>query len=89
MIADRDRIDQHDGAVAGDDEVVVRLGALDVELVLETGAAAAFDAHAQHRARRLALQNLADPPRRPFGDRDIDDHRVAHPQAVIASGPDR
>ena len=69
-VVDRDRIDQHDGAVAGDDEVVVRARALHVEFVLKARAAAAFDADAQHGAGRLAFEDLADPPGRALADCD-------------------
>ena len=47
------------------------LGTVHVELVLETGAAAALHAHAQHGARGLAAQYLADPACRPFRERNI------------------
>src|SRR5579863_3288307 len=40
----RGRIDQHDGAVTGDHEIILGPRMLDVELVLKTGAAAAFHA---------------------------------------------
>src|SRR5205085_12547891 len=66
-IAERNLVDQHGRAITGDDEVIGRLLALDVELVLEAGAAAALHADAQHGARRLAAQDRADLPRRPFG----------------------
>ena len=64
----RHRIDQHRHAVAHDDDVVLGLVALDVELVLKAGAAAALDADAQHRACRLGLEDLADPPGGAVGD---------------------
>src|SRR5437868_14236722 len=60
QVAHRDLIDQHGRALAPDDDIVVRLGAVDVEPVLEAGAAAALRAHAEHAAGRLAAQNLAD-----------------------------
>ena len=66
-VVERDRIDQHRGAAALDHDVIVRPVALGVELVLETGAAAARDADAQHRAHWLLAEDLADlaaPPAR-------------------------
>ena len=74
MIADRHRIDQHDGAVAVDDEVVGGLRALHVELVLEAGAAAALDRDAQHRAGGLGLEDLADAPGGALADCDAFGH---------------
>src|SRR6185437_8231680 len=47
---ERNLVDQHGRAVARQHDVVVGLGAFDVELVLEAGAAAALYADAQHRA---------------------------------------
>src|SRR4051794_6764778 len=79
-ISNRDRVDQYGRAVAVDDEVVVRPRAIHVELVLEARAAAAFHAHAQHGSRRLTAENLADAPRRPFGDCN-----TVHCQALPAS----
>src|SRR5208282_5665834 len=43
-VVERDGIDQHGGAGPLDHDVIVRLGALGVEFVLEPGAAAARDA---------------------------------------------
>jgi hypothetical protein len=42
-VIDRHRVDQHHGALARQHQVILGLGALDVELVLEARAAAAFD----------------------------------------------
>src|SRR5438067_1242312 len=70
-IAERYLVDQHPGAVAGDDDIVRRLRAVDIELVLETGAAAAFHAQPEHGAGWLAAQDLPDSPRRSFGDRQV------------------
>src|SRR5690242_4791921 len=78
-ILHRDRIDQHDGAGALDGKIVGRARALHVELVLKAGAAATFHRHAQHGAGRLGLEDFADPPRRPFADRDVLAHSVCCP----------
>ena len=58
--AERDRIDDHPRAVPLDQEIVGGALRHQVEAVLETGAAAALDAHAQQRKRRLALEDLGD-----------------------------
>src|SRR5713226_5521141 len=69
-VAQRDRVDQHGGAVARDHEIVWRLALLHVEPVLEPGAAAALDADAEHGAGGLGGENLADASRCPltYGD---------------------
>jgi hypothetical protein len=72
-------IDQHRCVAAVDDEIIGGLGAVHVELVLETRAAAALDAHAKHGTGRLPPQNLANPARSPFSDGN-----VVHPQTIIA-----
>src|SRR5262245_42895692 len=72
----RDRVDEDHRAIAADDEIVSRLGAIHVELVLKAGATAALNAHAQHRSARLALEDVADTPCCPFADRDARSHRV-------------
>ena len=66
----RGRIDQHHGAVARDHQVVLGLRALDVELVLKAGAAAALDADAQHGAVALGLEDFPDAAGRPLADGD-------------------
>ncbi len=66
----RGRIDQHHGAVARDHEVVLGLGALDVEFVLKTRAAAALDADAQHGAVALGLEDFPDAAGGPLADGD-------------------
>jgi hypothetical protein len=76
-IIHRHTIDQHHGAVACDYDVVVAAGALDIELVLKAGTAAAFDRHAQHGAGCLAFEDFADPLCRPFADRDVCSHRLS------------
>ncbi len=48
----RGRIDQHHGGIALDHQIVLGLGALDVEFVLEAGAAAALDAESAAWRRR-------------------------------------
>src|SRR5208282_6456765 len=58
-VVERDGIDQHGGAGPLDHDVIVRLGALGVEFVLEPGAAAARDADAQHGAGRLLAKDFA------------------------------
>src|SRR5216684_4479279 len=54
----RSRIDQHHCAVARDHQVVFGLRALNVELVLKAGAAAALDADAQHGAVALGFEDF-------------------------------
>ena len=56
-------------------EIVVRLGADEIESVLESGAAAALDAHSQHRSGGLVPEDLADPSRRSLGHDDCACHR--------------
>src|SRR6185436_4823750 len=75
----RHRIDQHGDAVANDGDVVLGLVALDVELVLESRAAAAQHAESQHGARRLGLQDLADLARRAVGHGEVCGHRLGYP----------
>ena len=65
-----DLVNQHRGAVPLDDDIVRLLGPLDVEGVLEAGAAPAVDADAQHRPGRLAVHDLLDAPRGPLGEAD-------------------
>src|SRR4029077_12906524 len=60
-------IDQHHGFVARQHEVVLGLCALDVELVLEPGTAAALDQDPQHRALGLGFEDFPDPPGRALG----------------------
>ena len=67
----RSGIDQHHRAVARDDQVVVGLGVLDIEFVLEAGAAAALDADAQHRPVAFGLEDFPDAAGRPFADDDM------------------
>jgi hypothetical protein len=60
---------------------------LDAEFVLEAGAAAALDAHAQHGARGLAFEDFTDTAR---GARTY--RNVSHgllPGAAIARAPAR
>ena len=52
------------------DEIVLGLGAIDVEFVLETGAAAALDADTQHGAIPLALEDFANAAGSPLADGD-------------------
>ncbi len=70
-VVERDLVDQHGGAVAGDDGVVISLRVLHVEPVLETGAAAALDAHPQHAAGLFLAQDRADLAGRAVGDGDF------------------
>src|SRR5258705_13466396 len=56
----RGGIDQHHRIVALNHQVILGLRALDVELVLKAGAAAALDADAQHRTLALGLEDLPD-----------------------------
>src|SRR5579871_4452353 len=58
-----DRIDQNRGAVALDDEIVLRTRLVEVEAILEPRAAAAGDADAKSRAAGLAGQDPRDPLR--------------------------
>src|SRR5829696_6867742 len=67
----RDLVDEHGGPVPLDDDVVRLRRPLDVEGVLEAGAAAAVDADAQHRPGRLGAHDLVDAPRRPFREADL------------------
>src|SRR5262249_32785401 len=67
-------IDQHHRMIALDHQIVLGLRALDVELVLEAGAAAALDRDAQHGAIALVLEDLADPACGPFADGDGSAH---------------
>src|ERR1700694_3896816 len=76
----RGRIDQHHGTVARDHQVVFRLRALDVELVLKAGAAATLDADAQHRTVALGLEDFPDAAGRPLAD---DDTGCCHDVAPI------
>src|SRR5690242_2584729 len=62
-VVERDRIDQHGRSALLDDRIVVGALAFGIESILEPGAAAAFDADAQHRAGGFLTQDLADPPR--------------------------
>ena len=67
QVLQRHRIDQHGDAVAGDDDVVVGLVAVDVELVLEAGAAAAHARSAaawRRTARPAGFRRSAAPPAR-------------------------
>ena len=73
-VIDRDRIDQDHCAIAADDEIVSCPGAIHVKLVLKAGAATALNAHSQHRASWLTFEDVADPPRCPFADRDTRAH---------------
>src|SRR5229473_2127472 len=73
------RVDQHGGAVVRKHEVVVRLGGDAIELVLESGASAARDADAQHRAWRLGLEKLANSPRRAIRHFHRTCHRLSLP----------
>src|SRR2546421_11222685 len=61
----RGGIDQHHRIVALNHKVILGRRALDVELVLKAGAAAALDADAQHRALALGLEDLPDTAGRP------------------------
>src|SRR3989442_3649263 len=64
----RGGIDQHHRIVALNHQVILGLRALDVELVLKAGAAAALDADAQHRTLALGLEDLPDTAGRPPAD---------------------
>ena len=55
----RGRIDQHHRAIALDHQIVLGPGVLDVELVLEAGAAATLDGDAQHGAVAFGLEDFA------------------------------
>src|SRR5262245_2002633 len=67
-------INQHHRAFAGDHEVILGLGMVDVEFVLEAGAAAALDADAQHGAVAFALEDFADAAGSPLADGDGSSH---------------
>jgi hypothetical protein len=54
-----------------DDSVIVGALAFGIEFVLETGAAAAFDAYTQHGTGGLLTQDFADSPRCALSDGDI------------------
>src|SRR5262249_41184133 len=73
--AERDRIDHDARAVALDQEIVGRPLAHEVEAVLKPGAAAALDAYAKQRRRRLAPKQLGDAACRALADGD---GRFAH-----------
>src|SRR5262245_47749351 len=85
-VVERHRVDQHGRPVLRDDDVVVGLGAVDVELVLEARAAAAFDADAQHGAGAFALEDFADALRCPRADRDVHVHDVPRSNALAWTG---
>ena len=51
-------------------------------LYWKPGAAAAFDADAQHRARRLLAEDFADPARGPFGNRDVGRIMISSSRAI-------
>src|SRR5262245_26369378 len=70
----RGGIDQHHRALTRDHEVILGLGVVDVELVLEAGAAAALDADAQHSAFAFALEDFADAAGSPLADGDGSSH---------------
>src|SRR4051812_5316736 len=70
----RGRIDQNDGAVARNYQVICGLVPLDVELVLKARAAAAFDADTQHGAIAFHLQDFADAAGGPLADGDAACH---------------
>src|SRR5215207_4481956 len=70
----RGRIDQHHRALARDHEVVLGLGVVDVELVLEAGAAAALDGDAQHGAVAFGLEDFPDAAGGPLADGDGSGH---------------
>src|SRR5215207_4182618 len=67
----RHLVDEHGGPVPLDDDVVRLRRPLDVEGVLEAGAAAAVDADAQHRPGGLGAHDLVDAPRGPFREADL------------------
>src|SRR5258707_3948281 len=77
----RGGIDQHHRIVALNHQVILGLRALDVELVLKAGAAAALDADAQHRTLALGLEDLPDTAGRSLAD---DHARCCHDLAPIA-----
>src|SRR3954452_7571318 len=67
----RGGIDQHYGALARNHQIILGLRALDVELVLEAGAAATLDTDAQHGAVALGFQDFPDAAGRPLADGDV------------------
>src|SRR5512132_3838354 len=67
-------IDQHHRALAGDHEVILGPGVVDVEFVLEAGAAAALDGDAQHGAVAFGLEDFADAAGGPLADGDGSGH---------------
>lgn len=64
----RGRIDQHHGAVARNNQIVLGLRPLHVELVLKAGAAAALDADPKHGAIALDLEDFPNAAGRPLAD---------------------
>ena len=78
-VIERDRVDEHRGAGALDDHVVLAPGTLGVELVLKPRASAAGHAHAQHRTRRLLAEDFTNPERCPFGNSDVGGHDLLQP----------
>ncbi len=79
-------IDQHHGVLARDHQVILGLGAVDVELVLEAGAAAALDGDAQHGAVAFGFEDFADAAGGPLADGDGCTHgirlRTRHTQFI-------
>src|SRR5437870_2923094 len=67
-------IDQHHRALARDHQIVLSLGVVDVELVLEAGAAAALDGDAQHGAVAFDFKDFADAAGGPLADGDGSGH---------------
>ncbi|GEC15292.1 hypothetical protein NWI01_11840 [Nitrobacter winogradskyi] len=75
-------IDEHHRGIARDYQIIVGLGAFDVEFVLKARAASAFDADTQHRAIALGFQDFSDPPRRALADGDVGFCHPATPYAI-------
>ena len=56
-VVERDGVDQHRGAGALDDDIVVRFGPVGIEFVLEARATAAGNADTQHGTRGFLTEN--------------------------------
>src|SRR5439155_16397049 len=86
----RGRIDQYHRALARDHQIVLGLVVVDVELVLEAGAAAALDGDAQHGAVAFDFKDFADAAGGPLADGDGSGHDMVsgrHTQFIWYAAP--
>ena len=74
---------EDDLVLARDHQVIFGLVMVDVEFVLEAGAAAALDGDAQHGAVALGLEDLPDAAGGPLADGDGSGHESSPVDGVI------